>query len=133
MSVRLRQAAVPGGTSECAAVLDFTCVATWDGIVYIGRPTMRRACASLMKAASRTAHAGFVLDALEQVLHDRRPLHRAGSGITAIEAANTSRLNTPSAWPTMELFRKEGPGKVAHANQNTNPTRERSGNKSLNH
>jgi hypothetical protein len=27
---------------------------------------------------SRTAHAGFVLDALEQALHDRRPLHRGG-------------------------------------------------------
>jgi transposase InsO family protein len=25
---------------------------------------------------SRTAHAGFVLDALEQALHDRRPMHR---------------------------------------------------------
>ena len=28
--------------------------------------------------ASRTAHAGFVLDALEQALHDRRPVHRGG-------------------------------------------------------
>lgn len=28
--------------------------------------------------ASRTAHAGFVLDALEQPLHDRRPVHRGG-------------------------------------------------------
>jgi len=27
---------------------------------------------------SRTAHAGFVLDALEQALHERRPAHRAG-------------------------------------------------------
>jgi hypothetical protein len=27
---------------------------------------------------SRTAHAGFVLDALEQALHDRRPVHRGG-------------------------------------------------------
>jgi putative transposase len=26
----------------------------------------------------RTAHAGFVLDALEQALHDRRPVHRGG-------------------------------------------------------
>ena len=26
----------------------------------------------------RTAHAGFVLDALEQALHERRPVHRAG-------------------------------------------------------
>ncbi|EAQ34214.1 integrase, catalytic region [Nitrobacter sp. Nb-311A] len=28
--------------------------------------------------ASRTAHAGFVLDALEQALRDRRPVHRSG-------------------------------------------------------
>ena len=28
--------------------------------------------------ASRTAHASFVLDALEQALHDRRPAHRGG-------------------------------------------------------
>jgi transposase InsO family protein len=27
---------------------------------------------------SRTAHAGFVLDALEQALHERRPPHRGG-------------------------------------------------------
>jgi putative transposase len=29
-------------------------------------------------AVSRTAHAGFVLDALEQALHDRRPVQRGG-------------------------------------------------------
>src|SRR5207244_1664682 len=28
--------------------------------------------------ASRTAHTSFVLDALEQALHERRPIHRAG-------------------------------------------------------
>lgn len=27
---------------------------------------------------SRTAHASFVLDALEQAIHDRRPVHRSG-------------------------------------------------------
>src|SRR6516164_4847103 len=34
------------------------------------------------------AHAGFVLDALEQALHDRRPVIAAGSCIIATEAAN---------------------------------------------
>jgi transposase InsO family protein len=29
-------------------------------------------------AGQRTAHASFVLDALEQALHDRRPVHRGG-------------------------------------------------------
>ena len=28
--------------------------------------------------ASQTAHAGFVLDALEQAVHDRRPVKGAG-------------------------------------------------------
>jgi transposase InsO family protein len=28
--------------------------------------------------ASRTAHASFVLDALEQALHERRPVHGGG-------------------------------------------------------
>jgi hypothetical protein len=37
-----------------------------------------RACRSILRRVSRTAHASFVLDALEQALHDRRPLHRGG-------------------------------------------------------
>lgn len=28
--------------------------------------------------ASRTAHAGYILNALDQALHDRRPVHRRG-------------------------------------------------------
>lgn len=28
--------------------------------------------------ASRTAHASFVVDALEQAIYDRRPVHRVG-------------------------------------------------------
>ncbi len=34
--------------------------------------------ASSAGGCQRTAHAGFVLDALEQALHDRRPVHRGG-------------------------------------------------------
>lgn len=30
------------------------------------------------RRVNRTAHAGFVLDALEQALHERRPAHRGG-------------------------------------------------------
>ena len=37
-----------------------------------------RACRIVGWRASRTAHAGFVLDALEQALHDRRPAHGGG-------------------------------------------------------
>jgi len=47
---------------------------------------------------SRTAHAGFVLDALEQAcMIDGRSI-AAGSCAIATGAANTSRSNTPSAW-----------------------------------
>jgi len=31
-----------------------------------------------LERVSRTAHAGFVLDALEQALHERRPVHGGG-------------------------------------------------------
>jgi hypothetical protein len=38
---------------------------------------------------SRTAHASFVLDALDQALHDRRPVVAEASFITATEADST--------------------------------------------
>lgn len=39
----------------------------------------RRLCTLIVGwRVSRTAHASFVLDALEQALHDRRPVHRGG-------------------------------------------------------
>ncbi len=36
------------------------------------------ACYIVGWRVSRTAHASFVLDALEQAIHDRRPAHRGG-------------------------------------------------------
>lgn len=66
---------------------DFTYVATWQGFVYVAARQTLRICADVIHAfarrivgwrASRTAHAGFVLDALDQALHDRRPVHRGG-------------------------------------------------------
>ena len=47
----------------------------------------------------RTAHAGLVLDALEEVCMTGGLCIAAGLCITATEAANTSRSNTPIAWP----------------------------------
>ena len=41
----------------------------------------------------------FVLDALEQALHDRRPIRRGGLVHHSDRGANTSRSSTPSAWP----------------------------------
>jgi transposase InsO family protein len=57
---------------------DFTYVATWTGFVYVAFVIDAYARRIVGWRASRTAHAGFVLDALEQALHDRRPVRRGG-------------------------------------------------------
>jgi transposase InsO family protein len=59
-------------------VSDFTYVATWQGFVYVAFVIDTFARRIVGWRVSRTAHAGFVLDALEQALHDRRPVHRSG-------------------------------------------------------
>jgi len=59
-------------------VSDFTYVATWSGFVYVAFVIDVFARRIVGLRASRTAHASFVLDALEQALHDRRPVHRGG-------------------------------------------------------
>jgi len=55
---------------------DFTYVATWQGFVYVAFVIDAFARRIVGWRASRTAHAGFVLDALDQALHDQRPVHR---------------------------------------------------------
>ena len=59
-------------------VSDFTYVATWSGFVYVAFIIDAYARRIVGWRVSRTAHTGFVLDALEQALHERRPLHRGG-------------------------------------------------------
>ena len=59
-------------------VSDFTYVSTWAGFVYVAFVIDAYARRIVGWRVSRTAHAGFVLDALEQALHERRPVHRAG-------------------------------------------------------
>jgi putative transposase len=59
-------------------VSDFTYVATWAGFVYVAFVIDTYARRIVGWRVSRTAHASFVLDALEQALHDRRPLQRGG-------------------------------------------------------
>ena len=54
-------------------VSDFTYVATWAGFVYVAFVIDVFARRIVGWRVSRTAHAGFVLDALEQALHERRP------------------------------------------------------------
>ncbi len=59
-------------------VSDFTYVATRAGFVYVAFIIDVYARRIVGWRASRTAHAGFVLDALEQAIHDRRPAHGGG-------------------------------------------------------
>src|SRR6476646_10309153 len=59
-------------------VSDFTYVATWAGFVYVAFVIDAFARRIVGWRVSRTAHAGFVLDALEQALHARRPVRGGG-------------------------------------------------------
>jgi transposase InsO family protein len=59
-------------------VSDFTYVSTWTGFVYVAFVIDVYARRIVGWRASRTAHASFVLDALEQALHERRSVRRGG-------------------------------------------------------
>jgi transposase InsO family protein len=59
-------------------VSDFTYVSTWAGMVYVAFVIDVYARFIVGWRVSRTAHAGFVLDALEQALHDRKPVGKGG-------------------------------------------------------
>ena len=78
-------------------VSDFTYVATWSGFVYVA--FVIDVCARRIVGwrASRTASAGFVLDALEQALHARRPLdgglvHHSDRGVQYVSIKYSERL-----------------------------------------
>ena len=60
-------------------VADFTYVATWSGFVYAAFVIDVFARRIVGWRVSRSARAAFVLDALEQALHERRPF--SGSGL----------------------------------------------------
>jgi putative transposase len=59
-------------------VSDFTYVSTWSGFVYVAFVIDAYARRIVGWRVSRTPHASFVLDALEQALHERRPVSRGG-------------------------------------------------------
>ena len=86
-------------------VSDFTYVATWTGFVYVAFVIDAYARRIVGWRVSRSAHAGFVLDALEQALHDRQARLRRLSSITPIAASSTSRSSTRSDWPRPALCR----------------------------
>lgn len=78
-------------------VADFTYVATWIGFVYVAFVIDAFARRIVGWRASRTAQAGFVLDALEQALHARRPIagglvHHSDRGVQYVSITYTERL-----------------------------------------
>jgi putative transposase len=79
-------------------VSDFTYVATWAGFVYVAFVIDVFARRIVGWRVSRTAHAGFVLDALEQALHERRPVpggglvHHSDRGVQYVSIKYTERL-----------------------------------------
>ena len=78
-------------------VSDFTYVATWQGFAYVAFVIDVFARRIVGWRVSRTAHAGVVLDALEQAPHDRRPLeggliHNSDRGGQYVAIRYTERL-----------------------------------------
>lgn len=73
-----RQSLVQGGKAKHARLSDFTYVVAWSGLVYVAFDIEAYVRMIVGWRVPRTAHASFVLDALEQALHDRRPVHRGG-------------------------------------------------------
>ena len=78
-------------------VADFTYVATWIGFVYVAFLIDAFARRIVGWRVSRTAEAGFVLDALEQALHARRPIagglvHHSDRGVQYVSITYTERL-----------------------------------------
>ncbi|ETX13165.1 transposase ISPsy21 [Roseivivax halodurans JCM 10272] len=59
-------------------VSDFTYVATWKGFAYVAFVIDAYARKIVGWRVSTSAHAGFVLDALEQAVHERRPTKGMG-------------------------------------------------------
>jgi len=88
-------------------VSDFTYVATWTGFVYVAFVIDAYARRVVGWRVSRTAHASFVLDALEQALHDRRPaqgsrlVHHSDRGSQYVSIKYTERLAEAGVEPSV--------------------------------
>jgi len=107
VSARSRQSAVQGTTPECPVGVR----------LYLRRDVGWLCLCRLVIDAfarrivgwrvSRTAHAGFVLDALEQVLHERRPVrggglvHHSDRGVQYVSIKYTERLAAAGIEPSV--------------------------------
>jgi transposase InsO family protein len=88
-------------------VSDFTYVATWAGFAYVAFVIDAYARRIVGWRVSRTAHASFVLDALEQALHERRPaqggglVHHSDRGVQYLSIKYTERLAEAGVEPSV--------------------------------
>ncbi len=86
---------------------DFTYVSTWSGFVYVAFIIDAFARRIVGWRVSRTADAGFVLDALEQALHQRRPvgksglIHHSDRGSQYLSIRYTERLGLAGIEPSV--------------------------------
>ncbi len=112
---------IPDTTSPCPAdkvnrqfwaphpnalwVSDFTYVATWQGFVYVAFVIDAYARRIVGWRVSRTAEASFVLDALEQAIHARRPghglIHHSDRGAQYLSIRYTERLGEAGIAPSV--------------------------------
>ena len=86
-------------------VSDFTYVATWQGFVYVAFVIDVFARRIVGWRVSRTATAGFVLDALEQAVHQRQPgsdlTHHSDRGSQYLSIRYTERLAEAGIEPSV--------------------------------
>ncbi|KQT62231.1 transposase [Aureimonas sp. Leaf460] len=88
-------------------VSDFTYVATWAGFVYVAFVIDVFARRIVGWRVSRSARTDFVLDALEQALHDRRPIRKGGlvhhsdRGVQYVSIKYTERLADAGIEPSV--------------------------------
>ena len=86
-------------------VSDFTHVATWQGFVHVAFVIDAFARRIVGWRVSRTAHAGFVLDALEQAVHQRQPgsglVHHSDRGSQYLSIRYTERLAQAGIEPSV--------------------------------
>ena len=98
MSARPGQPPLPRVSAERVVGLGFHLRRHLGGFVYVAFVIDVFARRIVGWRVSRTAHAAFVLDALEQALHDRRPvrkgglIHHIGRGSQYVSIVYTERL-----------------------------------------
>lgn len=88
-------------------VSDFTYVSTWQSFVYVAFVIDAYARRIVGWRVPRSAHAGFVLNALEQAIHDRKPVsggglvHHSDRGVQYVSIKYTERLAEAGLVPSV--------------------------------